>query len=66
MFMYLNIINNIRHEGKRKSKKIDYSFEQEKNDLENNSSQIANDNDKLPYYSVFYGDLTKNWIKLKN
>ena len=64
--MYLNIINNIRHECKRKSKKIDYSFEQEKNDLENNSSQIANDNDKLTYYSVFYGDLTKNWIKLKN
>ena len=64
--MYLNIINNIRHEGKRKSKKIDYSFEQEKNDLENNSSQIANDNDKLTYYSVFYGDLTKNLIKLKN
>ena len=62
--MYLNIINNIRHEGKRKRKKIDYSFEQEKNDLENNSSQFANDNDRLTYYSVFYGDLTKNWIKL--
>ena len=64
--MYLNIINNIRHEGKRKSKKIDYSVEQEKNELENNSSQIANDNESFIYYSVFYGDLTKNWIKLKN
>ena len=64
--MYLNIINNIRHEGKRKSKKIDYSVEQEKYDLENNSSQIANDDDTLTYYSVFYGDLTKNWIKLTN
>ena len=66
MFMYLNIINNIRHEGKRKSKKIDYSLEQEKNDLENISSQITNDNESFIYYSVFYGDLTKNWIKLKN
>ena len=64
--MYLNIINNIRHEGKRKSKKINYSLEQEKNDLENSSGQIANENDNFNYYSVFYGDLTKNWIKLKN
>ena len=64
--MYLNIINNIRHEGKRKSKKIDYSFDQEKNDLENIPSQIINDNESCIYYSVFYGDLTKNWIKLKN
>ena len=64
--MYLNIINNIRHEGKRKSKKINYSLEQEKNDLENSSGQIANENDSFNYYSVFYGDLTKNWIKLKN
>ena len=60
--MYLNIINNIRQEGKRKNKKIDYSFEDEKN----NSSQISNDNDSFTYYSVFYGDLTKNWIKLKD
>ena len=64
--MYLNIINNIRHEGKKKSKKIDYLHEQEKNDLENKNSQIVNDNDSFVYYSVFYGDLTKNWIKLKN
>ena len=64
--MYLNIINNIRHEAKRKNKKIDFSIEQEKNDLENNSSQITNDNDSFIYYSVFYGDLTKNWIRLKN
>ena len=64
--MYLNIINNIRHEGKRKNKKIDFSIEQEKDDLENNSSQITNDNDSFIYYSVFCGDLTKNWIRLKN
>ena len=64
--MYLNIINNIKHESKRKSKKIDYSLEQEKNELENESSQITNDNANFLYYSVFYGDLTKNWIKLKH
>ena len=62
--MYLNIINNIRHESKRKNKNTDYLLEQEKNTLENVSSQISNDNDSFIYYSVFYGDLTKNWIKL--
>ena len=64
--MYLNIINNIRHESKRKSKKTDYSLEQEKKDLENEVIQITDDNSDLLYYSVFYGDLTKNWIKLKH
>ena len=64
--MYLNIINNIRHEGNRKSKKTDYSLEQEKNNLENKASQISNYNSEILYYSVFYGDLTKNWIKLKH
>ena len=64
--MYLNIINNIRHESKRKSKKTDYLLEQERNNLENETSQITNDDDSFLYYSVFYGDLTKNWIKLKH
>ena len=64
--MYLNIINNIRHESKRKSKKIDYSVEQEKNNLENEVSQISNEYPDFLYYSVFYGDLTKNWINLKH
>ena len=64
--MYLNIINNISHESKRKNKKTDYLLEQEKNDLENESSQISNDNASFLYYSVFYGDLTKNWIKLNH
>ena len=64
--MYLNIINNIRHKSNRKSKKTDYSLEQEKNNLENEASQIINDNTGFFCNSVFIGDLTKNWIKLKN
>tara|TARA_X000000950_G_scaffold280439_1_gene375079 strand:+ start:120 stop:314 length:195 start_codon:yes stop_codon:yes gene_type:complete len=64
--MYLNIINNIRHESKRKSKKTDYSLEQEKNDLESEINKVNSDSDSLLYYSVFYGDLTKNWINLKH
>ena len=64
--MYLNIINNIRHESKRKSKKTDYLLEKEKSNLENEASKISNDDASFLYYSVFYGDLTKNWIKLKH
>ena len=64
--MYLNIINNISHESKRKNKKTDYLLEQEKNNSENESIQIIDDNASFLYYSVFYGDLTKNWIKLKH
>ena len=47
--MYLNIINNIRHESKRKSKKTEYSLEQEKDNLEYETSQITNDNFELLY-----------------
>ena len=64
--MYLNIINNIRYESKSKSKKTDYSLEQEKHNLENESSQITDDSFNFLYYSVFYGELTKNWINLKH
>lgn len=61
--MYLNIINNISHESKKK-KKTDYKIEHKKDEKENETNHIINDNDYFSYSSVFYGDLTKNWIKL--
>ena len=61
--MYLNIINNIRHESNIKSKKTDHSLEQEKNNLENEASSNTKNNNNFLNYSIFYGDLTKNWIK---
>ena len=64
--MYLNIINNIRYESNRKSKKTDYSLKKKNHNLENESSQITNDSFNFLYYSVFYGELTKNWINLKH
>ena len=64
--MYLNIINNINRESNKKRKKIDDIREQDKDKVENNSTQITNDNDNFFYYSIFYGDLTKNWIKLRH
>ena len=64
--MYLNIINNIKHESKRKSKKEDYSLDQEADKTDDGSEKIVNYNDNFIYYSVFYGDLTKNWIKIRH
>ena len=64
--MYLNIINNIKHESKRKSKKIDDAVEKKKEDLENDSRQITDESDSFFYHSVFYGNLTRNWINLKH
>ena len=64
--MYLNIINNIKHESKRKSKKIDYLLKQENTDEDNESSKVANYSEGFFYFSIFYGDLTKNWIKLRS
>ena len=64
--MYLNIINNIKSESKRKSRKTDYLLDQEKKNLENEVGQTTNDNSNFLYFSVFYGDLTKNWIRLNN
>ncbi len=64
--MYLNIINNIDLDNKRKNKKYkkldDVSVKEKNDDIEvslNDYSEIRN------YYSLFYGDLTKNWIQLK-
>ena len=64
--MYLNIINNIKHESKRKSKKIDYSLKQENIDEDNESNKVADYDEYFSYFSIFYGDLTKNWIKLRH
>ena len=65
--MYLNIINNINIENNRKNKDSFYekkeSIEIEKNIEEDNlQSQI-----KLrSYFSIFYGELTNNWIHLRS
>ena len=66
IIMYLNIINNINHESKRKSKKLEYDTEQEKNKDEPNSLQYIENDFIDSYSSVFYGNLTRTWIKIRN
>ena len=64
--MYLNMINNIYDESKRKSKKTQYSYDQEKNKGADDSYQYIENEVDYSYYSVFYGNLTKTWIKIRN
>jgi hypothetical protein len=64
--MYLNIINNINIENNRKNKDSFYEKEESIEDEKN----IEEDNFNVPinlksYYSIFYGELTNNWIHLR-
>jgi hypothetical protein len=63
--MYLNIINNISYESKRKSKKLLESDNQAADEETIEEFDNINQTSVRAYYSIFYGDLTKNWIKLK-
>jgi len=64
--MYLNIINNINIENNRKNKDSFYekeeTIEDEKNIEEGNFNAQIN---LKSYYSIFYGELTNNWIHLR-
>ena len=64
--MYLNIINNINIENKRKHKKTYISKEEKQiNEEEQSNNAFLEDFEINTYYSIFYGELTKNWIMLK-
>ena len=64
--MYLNIINNIDLDNKRKNKKYKMLNDANVKDKNDNIDVSLNDYSEIRnYYSLFYGDLTKNWIQLK-
>mgnify|MGYP006171232101 CR=1 FL=1 len=65
--MYLNIINNINIENNRNNK--DSFFEKEEKADDNKNLEEVDLESKLSlksYYSIFYGELTKNWIYLRS
>ena len=65
--MYLNIINNINIENNRKNKNYSLTKEEKVED-ENNLDDFELE-PKLSlqsYYSIFYGELTNNWIYLRS
>ena len=64
--MYLNIINNINIENNRKNKDSFYEKEETIEDEKNIEGDNFNTKINLKsYYSIFYGELTNNWIHLK-
>ena len=64
--MYLNIINNIKHDVKRKSKNLFETKNNEKEEDSNLETDFFDESSINSYYSIFYGDLTKTWINLNN
>ena len=63
--MYLNIVNNLSFENKRNrktplKKKDDINYD-DSNALDTNASDY-----EILYNSIFYGQLTQNWIKVTN
>ena len=64
--MYLNIINNINIENNRKNKDSVYEKEETIEDEKNIEGDNFNTKINLKsYYSIFYGELTNNWIHLR-
>ena len=63
--MYLNIVNNLSSGFKRNKnnglKKIDASVE----DVDKSFEKSVSDTE-VCYNSIFYGQLTQNWIKVTN
>ena len=62
--MYLNIVNNSFFENRRNKKKEVLSIKEESNkelDIE-----TINDNtfDEKTFLSIFYGELTNNWLSI--
>ena len=65
--MYLNIINSINIENNRKRNNFSDNNEKEvKKDNEYEESIISENINLKSYYSIFYGELTNNWILLKS
>ena len=63
--MYLNIVNNLSFENKR-NKNIVIRKKDNNNEDEHKSLDIADSDYELFYNSIFYGQLTQNWIKVTN
>ena len=63
--MYLNIVNNLSFENKRR-KTIPLKKEIEKPSEEVIESQEVYNSYEEIYNSIFYGQLTQNWLKVTN
>ena len=66
--MYLNIVNNLSPKNQNRKKvlsKIDEKIdEKESKSFDEIEANMPNDCNINCYNSIFYGQLTENWIKL--
>ena len=61
--MYLNIINNSVFENRRKKNKVSNTHEDDNENLTDDT--VNKDFSSLnKYKSIFYGELTKNWLSI--
>ena len=61
--MYLNIVNNLSF-GNNRNKNITIRKKEENNEYDDKSMETSVSDYELFYNSIFYGQLTQNWIKV--
>ena len=63
--MYLNIVNNLSFGNRRNKNTLSLKKEDSIKD-ENLSEEFSYRENEIWYHSIFYGQLTKNWLKVTN
>ena len=62
--MYLNFVNNLSLKNQTRKKVYSKIDEEESKSFDEIDANIPNDCYNNFYNSIFYGQLTENWIKL--
>ena len=63
--MYLNIVNNLSFGNKRNKNTLSKKKEESREE-ENLSKETSDTANEIWYGSIFYGELTQNWLKVTN
>ena len=63
--MYLNIVNNLSF-GNKRNRKISLRKKDDINYDDSNALDTNAPDYEILYNSIFYGQLTQNWIKVTN
>ena len=63
--MYLNIVNNLSFGNKRNKNSLSKKKE-ESREGEKLSKETSDAENEIWYSSIFYGELTQNWLKVTN
>ena len=64
--MYLNIVNNLSNGNNKNAKLLNLKKNEESLEEEKKSTETFEVDNEFFYNSIFYGQLTQNWIKVTN